>query len=149
MSTALTFDQMERRAETTLGVALWAKNAKNNAVAAMWLAVLDQAVKGLVKLVSSKDKLVALSDQQALELAKKLQNVNYQLDFLFHRNRVKELRNNILFSGSLNGLESSAEDLGDIIEDLMLSCDPRFRSTLKDCIQALPLARSADLVGSM
>jgi hypothetical protein len=148
MSTSATFDQMERSADRTLAFVLWAKYVRNMAVAAGGLAVLDRLVKSLVLSLSHDNRLVSLSDEQATELAKKLQGLHSQMDFILRRNTVVKWRSNMLFAHSLNGLESSTEDLGDIIEDLLLSCDPEFRSMIGDCVRALT-PRTAELVGHM
>jgi len=148
MSATLTFDQMERDADRTLAVVLWAKYVKNMALAAGGMAILDQLVKSLVKSLSHSDKLASLSDEQAVDLAKKLQELHSQIVFLLRRNIVVQWRTKMLFSGSLNGLAASADDLSDIFEDLVLSCNPEFRSMLTECVRALP-SRSVELVGRM
>jgi len=148
MSTTLTFDQMERSADRTLAFVLWAKYVKNMAIAAGGLAVLDRLVKSLVQGLSHDDELAGLSDEQATELAKKLQELHSQMDFILRRNIVVQWRSHMLFARSLEGLASSTEDLGDIIEDLLLSCNQEFRTMLVDCVKALP-SHSAELVGRM
>jgi hypothetical protein len=148
MHTTLTFDQMERRADRTLAVVLWAKNVKSTVLAAMWMAVLDQAVKALVRsFARNGDKVASLSDDQAKEIAKRFQAINSQLDFLLHRGTVMQRRSSFLFSASINGIEGSVEDLADIIEDLILSCNPKFRSLLVECVGALASTHSAEPVG--
>jgi hypothetical protein len=148
MDSSLTFDQMERNADRTLAFVLWAKYVKNMALAAGGIALLDQLTKSLVKSFSHGDRLASLSDEQAVELTKKLQELRSQLDFLLHRKIVVEWRSNMLFARSLSGLAESTEDLSDIIEDLILSCNPEFRAMIGECVQTLP-PYSAELVGRM
>jgi hypothetical protein len=139
---------MERNADRTLAFVLWAKYVKNMALAAGGMALLDQLAKSLVKSLSHSDELASLSDEQAAELAKKLQELHSQIDFLLRRNIVVQWRTNMLFARSLNGLATSADDLSDIFEDLLLSCNPEFRSVITECVKALP-SRSVELVGHM
>jgi len=148
MSTTITFDQMERDADRTLAVVLWAKYFKNMALAAAGMALLHQVTKTLVTRLSHGDKLATLSDEQAVELAKKLTGIHAQLDFLLHRTMFAEWRRKWFFSASMNGLEESNDDLADIAEDLILSGNSEFRSMLVECVRALP-SHSAELVGRM
>lgn len=144
-ASATTFDQLDSSADNTLAWVLWAKNAKNTVVAAAAIALLNQVAKTLVKRFSQNDRLKCLSDEQAVDLAKKLQVIHAQLDFLLRRTTMAQWRSKVVFSASLDGLEASADDLGDIIEDLIMSCDPKFRSMLVECVRALP-SHSAELV---
>jgi hypothetical protein len=148
MDSTLTFDQMERNADQTLAFVLWAKNVKNMALAAAWMAVLDRVAKHLVKTLSHDQKLASLSDEQAMDLAKKLQEIHYQMDFLLRRTTVAQWRTKMLFAASLDGIAASTDDVADILEDLILSCSPEFRSILVGCVRALP-SHSAELVGRM
>ena len=149
MNATLTFDQMERSADQTLAFVLWAKNVKNMFMAAGWMAALDQVAKKLVKTLSHGGRLSGLSDEQAADLAKKLQEIHSQLDFILRRETVVQWRSKMLFAGSLEGLTDSADDLADIIEDLVLSSSPHFRSLLVECVKGLPSARPAELIGRM
>ena len=148
MDSTLTFDQMERSADQTLAFVLWAKNVKNIALAAGWIALLDQVAKRLVKTLTQGEKLAKLSDEQATELAKRLQEIHAQLDFLLRRTTLAQWRTKMFFAASLDGIECSTEDLADIIEDLILSCNSDFRSMIVGCVGALP-SHSAELVGRM
>lgn len=139
---------MQRDAERTLAVVLWAKYFKNMVLAAAGMALLRQITKTLVNRLSRGNKLASLSDEQAADLAAKLQGVYSQLDFLLHRTPIVQWRSKMMFVGSMNGIEESAVDLEDIIEDLLLSSNPKFRSVLVDCVKALP-AHSAELVERM
>ncbi len=149
MGTALTFDEMESKADRTLAVVLWAKNVKNMFMAAGWMALLDQTIKGLVQMLSHDNRLAGLSDEQAVELVKKLQELHSQLDFMLRRNTTIQWRTKMLFATSLEGIEGSTEDLADIIEDLILSCNPEFRAVLVECVKGLPSIHSAELIGSL
>jgi hypothetical protein len=144
-TSAITFDQMEREAERTLAVVLWAKYVKNMALAAAGMALVDVISRSLVKRFSRGDRLASLSDQQAVDLAKTLQGLHSQLDFMLRMRTVVEWRSKLLFARSLSSLATTTDDLADIIEDLYLSCNPEFRSLLVDCVRALP-SHSAELV---
>lgn len=144
---AATFDQMGK-AEKTLAVVLWAKNAKNVALAAVYMAVLHQTLTALVRSLGNEDELACLSDEQATELATKLQEVHSQLDFLLHRPAFKQFQNKFFFKASYEGIEEGTVDLVDVIEDLLLSCNKDFRAILGECVQALP-NQSAGLIARM
>ena len=148
MDATLTFDQMERSADRTLALVLWAKSIKNIALAAGGMVLLDQLTRSLVRGLSQKDKLASLSNDQAADLAKKLQELHSQLDFLLRRKTVVAWRTTFLFAASLESLTESTTDIGDIIEDLILSGNSEFRSMIVGCVQALP-SHSAELVGHM
>ena len=148
MSTsAITFDQLESSADNTLAWVLWVKNVKNMALAAAAIALLNRIAKSLVTRLTKDNRLTSLSDEQAADLAKKLQEIHSQLEFLL--GRTARSRSNVLFASSLGGIEESADDFADIIEDLIMSCNPEFRAMLVECTRAAIPSHSAELVGRM
>jgi hypothetical protein len=140
-SAAATFDQIERSADRTLAIVLWAKHAKNIAAAALGVAIITQFVHSLVKSLST-DKLNTLSREQAIELTKKLQTLHANLTRLLNVSSAARLSNKTLFQSSLQNLDDYTEDLGDIIENLVLSENEEFRSFVSDCVQGLSSAHS-------
>ena len=139
---------MERRADRTLGFALWAKHVKNTALCALALAALNQLVISLVNSISA-DKVEALTDEQRVELKKKLLEVREKLAGLLNMNAMCHLSRSWMFRGSVRGLESSTEDIADIIEDLVLSENKEFRSLLSDCVEKVNSKQAAGELARM
>src|SRR5580658_7265238 len=79
MHTTVTFDQMERRAERTLGVALWAKHVKNVAEGTVLFAGLHTLLRSLVRSLSKDEKLNSLSDKELVELTASLTELHDHL----------------------------------------------------------------------
>ena len=148
MTTSITFDQMERNADRTLGIALWAKHAKNMALCAGLMKLLHGFLSNLVGSLSA-DKLDALTKEQALELTKKLQELHAQLTSLLEMPGFSQLGSRTFFRASVHGLEEATEDLGDIIEDLVLSENEEFRSLVSNCTTGLSSSRVVGSVGRM
>ena len=149
MHTTLTFDQMERSADRTLAVVLWAKHAKNIAEGTVLFAALHRLLRSLVRGLSRDEKLNSLSDKEANELAANLTELYDHLASMLDHNGLTLMRRNSLFRGSIDGIERSAEDLCDIIQDLKLSCNQDFRAIVADCVTSLSSAHSVEPVGSM
>lgn len=141
------FDQMERRADRTLAVVYWVKHVKNVALCAASMAAVDFVLRQLIKSLSA-EHLEALSAEQAAELTKKLQDLHHNLVGLFRCGACNQLSSSRLFRSSIKGLEASTEDLEDVIEDLVMSEDPRFKALVADCVTSIPPA-PAELVGRM
>jgi hypothetical protein len=148
MHTTLTFDQMERSADRTLAVVLWAKHVKNIAEGTVLFAALHQLLRSLVRSLSKDEKLNALSDEQARELAASLTQLYTHLADMLGHNGLVLMRRNSLFRGSIDGIEKNAEELFDIIQDLKLSCNPDFRAIVAECVTNVS-AHSVDHVGRM
>jgi hypothetical protein len=149
MHTTLTFDQMERSADRTLAVVLWAKHVKNIAEGTVLFAAVHQLLRSLVRSLSKDEKLNALSDEQAKELAANLTDLYEHLAGMLDHNGIDLMRRNSLFRGSIDGIEKSAEDLFDIIQDLKLSCNPDFRAIVAECVTSISSTHSVDQVGHM
>lgn len=146
-TSAITFDQMERQADRTLGITLWAKHAKNMVLCAGLLKLLHSFLHQLVGGLSA-DKINALTREQALELTKKLQELHAQLTTLLDMPGFSHLQTSTLFRASVCGLEEQTENLADIIEDLVLSENEEFRSLVSNCATGLS-RQSVGSVGGM
>jgi N-acyl-D-aspartate/D-glutamate deacylase len=143
---AITFDQMERTADKTLalaGVAAWAKHARVRIFCSFVLQMVHKSLAHLVEALTP-EHLEVLTDEQALDLTKKLQHVHCYLTELLERAESKNLSRSFLFRDTLIGIDELTEDLGDIIEDLVLSNDQEFRSLLGECVDGLAAARTAE-----
>lgn len=149
MSTAtITFDQMESRADRALGLTLWAKHAKYAVLLAAILALLNQCLSRVVTSFSP-DKLEALSPEQATEATKKLQELHEELVRLLRMHGLVQMKSNAFYRSSIQGLQEVAEDISDIIEDLVLSENVEFRSLLAECAKDLSLPHPAGARGGM
>ncbi len=149
MHTTMTFDQMERSADRTLAVVLWAKHVKNIAEGTVLFAATNALLRSLVRSLSRDEKLNSLSDKQAKELAASLTELYDHLASMLDQNGIVLMRRNSLFRGSIDGIEQSAEDLCDIIQDLKLSYNQDFRAIVADCVTSLSSAHPVEPVGRM
>jgi hypothetical protein len=93
--------------------------------------------------------LNSLSDEQVKELTLTLAEIHEQLVCVLDHNAMCFLKRMALFKRPINGIENSAENLYDIIQDLKLSCNQDFRAIVADCVQSVTAAHSADHVGRM
>jgi hypothetical protein len=145
-TTTLTFDQIERSADRTLAVVLWAKHAKHIAIGVVWFAVLNETLRAFVRSLSS-ERLNSLSDEQAKELNTTLREIHEHLVRLLDHNAMCFLRRQKMFRWFVSQLGQRAEDLSDIIEDLALSCNAEFRAIVADSVKSISSAHSAEPVG--
>jgi len=149
MSTTLTFDQMERSADRTLAVVLWAKHVKYVTEGVVLFAFLNQLLRSLVRGLSADDKLNSLSEDQIKELTSTLREIHEGLLQVLEHNAMCLLKRKVLFKGSIASIEERAEDLSDIIENLVLSCNSDFRAIVADCVTSISSAHSAEPVARM
>ena len=147
-TSTITFDQMERRADRTLAVVLWAKHAKSVAFTALWFSVLNRLVQSLVKSHSS-ERLNLLSDHQVKELTVRLQEIRENLVNILDHGNLCLMRRNPLLRRRIEELEESIEDLSDVIENLLLSSNSDFRAIVADCVHTIASTRSAETIGHM
>lgn len=149
MSTAITFDQMESGAENSLAWVLWAKNARNTAILSISLVLVNRIVRSYVASLTC-DRLDSLSPEQAKEIKGSLQEMHVHLMRLLRHRGCGTIKSAFGFRASISGLEASAEDISDIIEDLILADNPKFVGLLQDCaraIQSEQTSLSQDQVG--
>lgn len=149
MSTqAITFDQLERSADNTLAWVLWAKAAKNALTCALIMAILSRLLQSFVASLTPQ-RLTALSPEQAKDFKGRLQELHGHLMMLLRHRSCDVLRSSALFRSSILRLEDSSEDVGDIIEDLVLANNPQFTNLVGDCVEALSHAHAVGSVGLM
>lgn len=149
MSTTLTFDQMERNADRTLAVALWARHATGLAASIPWFGVLHTLLRHLLRSLAREGRLSSLSDSQALELAGRLRELHTQLMYLLDHWAMQKLKTKPFFSRLIESLEEDTEDLYDVIENLVLSSNKEFRTLLGDCINHLSSADNPEPVARL
>ncbi|MGA8530918.1 MAG: hypothetical protein WB622_14475 [Acidobacteriaceae bacterium] len=146
MSATITFDEMERSADRTLAVALWARHVRGWISGIVFFAALHAALRGLLRSLSADTRLAALTDSQATELTARLREIHENLSHVLDHHGMRVLRTKPVFSMLISSLEEDTEDLYDIIENLVLAGDKEFRSLISDCIRHLP---SAEPVGRL
>jgi hypothetical protein len=140
MSATITFDEMERSADRTLAVALWARHVSGWISGVVLFAAFHATLRGLLRALSGGTKLASLTDAQAADLAVRLREIHEQLSHVLDHRRMRVLRTKPVFPRLISSLEEDTEDLNDIIENLVLAGDREFRSLISDCVQHLPLA---------
>jgi len=142
MSTsAITFDQMERQADRTYALVLWTKHASVVGRMAMLLTIVSWALRSLIRSLSS-ERLESLSSEQAIELTKRLQETHQLLAYLSRMADIHRMSQAPVIGPLLCNLQESTEDLGDVIEDLVLSENEQFRHLVADCVNTLSLDSS-------
>lgn len=149
MSTTITFDQMERNADRTLAVALWARHVSGLISCITLFAILHATLRGLLRSLQSGERLATLTDEQAVELAGKLRELHSHLAYVLDHRGMCALRTKRVFSRLIASLEEDTEDLYDVIENLVLSSNREFRSLISDCIQSLSTAERSEPVGQL
>ena len=143
----ITYDELESRADKALAVTLWAKHAKYFVAAVAILTFVDQVTKSLISSMTP-ERLDHLSKEQTIELTKRLQELHAAMIRVLTMRGSDGARKAPIIGGLLNNLDAHAEDLGDIIDDLVLSEKEEFRSLLAECIQDIS-AQPAGTSGRM
>lgn len=147
-ASAITFDQLESSADHTLACVLWAKRAQNVLLGATLTAIAELLLARLVSSMTA-EKLNSLTPEQAAELRKSLQELHSHLVYILRHRICQRLSDRVLFRRSISGLAEGAEDLGDIIEDLVLASNPQFKTLVSDCVQALSQEQAVGAIGHM
>jgi len=146
MSTAtIAFDQIEREADQTLAIVLWAKHVRYALLCAALMQVLSRALRGLVRSLSA-EKLDMLSFEQTVDLKKKLSEVYSGLEGFVTFYGVQRMKASILYRRSIEDIEERTEDLSDIIEELELAGNKDFRSLLSECVEDINSKRHEGLL---
>jgi hypothetical protein len=149
MSTStITFDQIEREADQTLAIVLWAKHIRIALLCAVFMQALSRVLRGLVRSLSA-EKLDTLSPEQIIDLKKKLSEVYSGLEGFVNFYEVQRMKASILYRGSIEDLEERTEDLSDIIEELELAGNKNFRSLLSECVEDINSKRHEGLLAHM
>ncbi len=131
-----TFDQMERSADRTFALVLWAKHAHQVVQGFMLLTGVSWAVRGLVNTLTP-DRIESLTQQQAIDLTKRIQETHDLLLYLCRSADMRRMHEHRIFGHAIRSLQESTTDLGDIIEDLILSENEQFKSLIANCAQSV------------
>ena len=145
---AITFDEMEREADRTFALALWAKHASLFSQVVMLLTLISWALRGLVRSLSP-DRLNSLSTEQAIDLAKRLQETHEVMNQLSRVTDIHRLSERAVIGPLLRSVQDSTENLGDIIEDLLLAENESFRQLVATSVQNLSQHSSVETIGRM
>jgi hypothetical protein len=143
----LAFGTMERRADRTLGLVLFAKHVRTEIMGIVLFSGLVVCLRSLVHLLSSTDKLNALSSEQALELTGKLKQIYMGLDQMLSHGAIPMLRRKFIVGKIISDLEELTEDLYDVMEGLALSENAEFRALIADCVRDATVERAPEPVG--
>lgn len=149
MSTTITFDQMERNADRTLAVALWARHVSGVISCITLFAILHTTLRGLLRSLRGGERLASLSGKQSVELADKLRELHSHLAYVLDHRGMCILRTKPIFSRLIASLEEDTEDLYDVIENLVLSNNREFRSLISDCVESLSSVERSEPVGQL
>jgi hypothetical protein len=147
-TSAVTFDEMEREVDRTFALALWAKHASLFGQVVMLLTLLSWALRGLIRSLSS-DRLDSLSTEQAVELTKRIQETHEVMTQLSRITDIHRLSERRVIGPLLRSVQDSTENLGDIIEDLLLSENETFRQLVATSAQTLSQHSPAETIGRM
>lgn len=150
MQTAtLTFENMGRKADRTLGIVLFAKHVKHETMGLLLFSLLEATLRSLLKSVSGNELLNSLSEEQAQELTASLREVHAGINSILSKNDMCLLKRKPLFGRLINRIEEQTEDLYDIIENLVLADNSDFRKMVAGCVEKLSIDRSPEPVGHM
>lgn len=141
-ATTITFDEMERKSQETKGWALAAKNSRHRIVSGVLLGFVASMLKSLVAALTP-EKLEQLPEENSTKLTRDLQELHCLLASFCSSPNLRYLRRRPVTSGFLDTIAESTEDLGDIVDDLVLAANEDFRGLLTECVESIPAAASA------
>lgn len=129
---SLTFEQIESSTGKTYAFAVFAEHARTGISVAFRIFALFLLAKRLKKLISvglSSQSLERLTEDQAKELLPLIRNLHTQLVRL-SKSCPPDVERIPLLSASVNIIEESAEELDEVLEDLVLMHDTEFNSLI-------------------
>ena len=142
---AITFDELERNSEVTKGYALLAKNARSMFKSIVLMGLVSNKLDLLMASLAP-EKLELLSEENTSKLVRDLQDLHSLLaEFSCWDHR----SGGLLVRGFVQKVQDSTEDLGDVIEDLVLSQDKEFRTLLSECVQRVSAPVMSEPIGQM
>lgn len=142
---ALTFDELERKSQSTKGWALVARNARNEAIGVALTIIASKMLDRLVRALTP-ERLALLSAENKAELTADLQDLHSLLANCCRRSEHDTSR---IVRFLMTNIENRTEDLGDIIEDLVLSGDEQFKALLSDCVRSMSTHATPELIERM
>jgi hypothetical protein len=122
-----------------------AKNARNAVIGIATTLVVSKTLDRLVTALTP-ERLASLSPKNKAELTADLQELHALLVVGCRQSEREQSR---AFRLLMSKIEERTEDLGDIIEDLVLSGDEQFKMLLSDCVKSISAPVISELVGRM
>lgn len=132
MNNAITFDEIERKAERTLGYAFLAKAATGHVGVAYRLVKLSNGLDRLIR-VLTPDKIQAFTPEQCEGLTVQLQQLHRLLASVGKSEDFVTLGHVPLLGGCVENLRGRSVDLSDVIDDFVLLGNPGFQRLMSDC----------------
>jgi hypothetical protein len=130
---SLTFNEIETTTNKALAYAILASQAAHAYIAAIRMA--REMAKALEELVAALpgQALARLTLEQKKWLTPRLQEIHRYLADLSRSNETALVSRIPILGNWVRRIQDGAEDLGDIIEDLVLADDADFRNLLAAC----------------
>lgn len=136
---AITFEQIEDRAEDSLALTIWAKRASDTALAVVvgntLVAILSVSLKKFDRVLAT-EALERLSQEQLKELAGKLKELLPRLTRL-----CSELRSiqkyKLLVPSLINSVCETTENLESVLENISFALRPDFHNAVSSAIDRL------------
>src|ERR1700736_5110825 len=135
-ATAATFDEIERDANRARAYALLAQTSKQLWVGTILLWELSRKVKGFVKRLTP-ELIEAVPSQRVKEITANLQELHRLLVFLSSSQEARALTTMPVLGSMIKSMQENTEDLGDIIEDLVLANNPEYQGLVAACAASL------------
>ena len=138
MSAEITFDEIERKTEQTLGYAFLAKAATNLFWVGYRMIELSTRLDRLVR-VLTPDKIQAFTPDQCESLTIQLQQLHRLLASVGESEEIVTLSQVPLLGGCVENLRGRSVDLSDVIDDFVLIGNPGFQRLMSDCSASVGL----------
>jgi hypothetical protein len=142
-SATVTFDEIERVANRARAYALLAQTSKQVWVATILLWEVSRKVRGFVKFLTP-ERIEAVPAHRVKEMTANLQELHRLLVASSCSQGASGLTTSPVFGSMIKSLQESTEDLGDIIEDLVLADDPEYQGLVASCAASLGLAPTSE-----
>lgn len=142
-ATTATFDEIERNANRARAYALLAQTSNRLWVGTILLWKLSRKLKGFVKLLTP-ELIEAVPSTRLKEMTASLQELHRLLVSLTAPQEARALATMPVLDSTIKSLQESTEDLGDIIEDLVLANNPEYQGLVAACAASLGLAPTSE-----
>lgn len=134
-----TFDEVERSADRTFAYALLAKAAQGYVIAVLRLAELNSALDQLLKTLKPC-QIDSLRSEQKQWLGCRLPEIHSLLALISGSEEAEAIGKLPILASLITRLRDSTEDMGDIIEDVLLINDETFGTLIRDCATSIHLS---------
>lgn len=136
MSTAVTFEEIERNADRVTGYALLAKAAKNTITIIVRTYEILDALDKLLSVITP-DRVEQLSEEQLHWVTSQLQKAHAPLIQIARSPDTEKIISIPVLGGLISRLQSRTEDLADLIQNLTLTGNQEFRQLVDACSEHL------------